>query len=81
MEFLNATSVSNTSEGKTPTKTADETLTYAFNVVRIIILIIGTIGNVLTLITMTRSSLKKLPTCFYLTIVAVAGGYELLIDL
>ena len=76
MDYLNTTYITNTSitsEVKMAPKKADETLTLAFNIIRIIVLLIGSIGNVLILITMTRGSLKKLTTCFYLTIVAAAG--------
>ena len=37
-----------------------------------VILVIGTIGNLLTFIVMQRGSLKHLSTCFYMAMLAVA---------
>ena len=37
-----------------------------------VILVIGTMGNVLTFIVMQRGSLKHSSTCFYMTMLAVA---------
>ena len=37
-----------------------------------IILPLGTVGNILNLIIMTRGTLKKISTCFYMVLIALA---------
>ena len=41
-------------------------------IVRPILIIVGTVGNCLTLYIMRRTSLKDVSSCFYMTILAVA---------
>ena len=43
-----------------------------------IIIIFGTIGNILTFIVMRRGSLKDVSTCFYMSILALADTGETL---
>ena len=45
-------------------------------IVRPPIIILGTIGNLLTFFTMRRGSLKEQSTCFYMTILALADTGE-----
>ena len=40
------------------------------------IILLGTVGNLLTFFTMQRGSLKNLPTCFYMAILALADTGE-----
>ena len=42
-------------------------------VYRPLILTLGTVGNILSLVTMTHGPLKKVSTCFYLAILSFAG--------
>ena len=42
------------------------------------IIVLGTIGNLLTFFTMQRGSLKHMSTCFYMAILALADTGEAL---
>ena len=44
--------------------------------IRLILLILGTFGNVLSFVIMRRGSLKKVSTCFYMAILALADTGE-----
>ena len=41
-------------------------------IIRPILIVFGTIGNSLTFVIMRRGSLKKVSTCFYMTILTIA---------
>ena len=46
-------------------------------IIRLPIIVLGTIGNLLTFFTMRRGSLKQQSTCFYMTILALADTGEI----
>ena len=41
-----------------------------------VLIILGTVGNVLTFVVMQRGSLRNVPTCFYMAILALADTGE-----
>lgn len=49
-------------------------------VCRPIIIVIGTVGNMLAFFVMRRGSLQKVSTCFYMSILALADTGKLLFD-
>ena len=60
------------SNGTTGYTTAEITLIVSY----IIIVIFGTIGNILTFIIMQKGSMKDVSTCFYMSILALADTGE-----
>ena len=57
-------------------KTKDVDISLIINLVyRPVVVLLGSVGNILSFLTMTRGSLKKLSTCFYLSVLAIAGKY------
>ena len=70
------TTTESTSVDKT-FKWSDAEITRLIQIVfRPILIILGTVGNGLTIYIMRRTSLKHLSTCFYLFILAVADSSE-----
>ena len=51
--------------------------------IRPVIIIAGTVGNLMTFYVMQRGSMKKVSTCFYMAILALAdtGKYSILLKL
>ena len=47
-----------------------------FSLILLVIIIFGSIGNILTIIIMRKGSLKDVSTCFYMSILAVADTGE-----
>ena len=76
-EFSGLFNVSNTttesSIGEKTFKWTDAEIARLIQViVRPVLIILGTIGNCLTMYIMRRTSLKDLSSCFYMTVLAVA---------
>ena len=46
-----------------------------------VILVVGTVGNLLSFIVMQRGSLKKSATCFYMAMLAVADSSKFIVSL
>ena len=73
----NSTEYYNSSEKGTPVEesfqwTSEEIARIIQIIVRPILIIIGTIGNCLTLYIMRKTSLKNVSSCFYMSILALA---------
>ena len=47
----------------------------------LVILVVGTVGNLLSFIVMQRGSLKKSSTCFYMAMLAVADSSKFIVSL
>ena len=73
-DFSNSSNITTESTyAEEPFKWTDaEIVRYIQIIFRPILIIVGTIGNCLTIYIMRRTSLKKLSTCFYMFVLALA---------
>ena len=75
-EFSNLSNITTESTFvEEPFKSTNEEIARMIHIIfRPILFVVGTIGNVLTIYIMRRTSLKHLSTCFYMVVLALADS-------
>ena len=73
--ILNGTLINETNNERYDGETM--TMRIIFTVIPIIIIIFGTVGNIISFVILRSGDLKKISTCFYMSVLAVSDTGEL----